>query len=556
MVLSLLRRGALLFGTSAALVGAAVSPVPVHSEAPAVRGIEESAADAVTLLNWSATHAVHTNALFVPESVDQVEQLVADRHAKSEKLRPLGSALSPNALAFEAGGMVSLALLDKILWIDEKKAQVRVQSGARIAQVTNELRKRGLVLQNFASISEQQVGGFFQVGAHGTGIRIPPVDEQVVSFRIATPAVGSIEISSGHPLFGLLRVGLGAFGVVTEVTLQATAAHKLVEYTKVMTHEELRDRHEELLSQHQHVRYMWIPYTDSVVVVYSDPLERASAPNSADMQHLTNDYKLAPLRELLLASAGNRLSPQEVQRMSFAEMRDYLIARDPLNTEWIRRVNQAEAAFWKRSEGIRIDWSDRILGFDCGGHQWVSEVAFHAPLGQRRDLEYMTKLLRLIQDHQIPAPAPIEQRWTSGSGSLMSPVYRGPDTLPPDQDVYSWVGIIMYLPTDDEAARQSITREFWRYRHLCAKLWEAYDAAEHWAKIEIPSPSYMGSEDALRYKNFILKRVREKYPLDNFGRAHRMLDPNRIMTNAFIDEVLLDNVEPSKESNVSQDRVI
>jgi L-galactono-1,4-lactone dehydrogenase len=138
----------------------------------------------------------------------------------------------------------------------------------------------------------------------------------------------------------------------------------------------------------------------------------------------------------------------------------------------------------------------------------------------------------------------------------MSPVYRGPDTLPPDQDVYSWVGIIMYLPTDDEAARQSITREFWRYRHLCAKLWEAYDAAEHWAKIEIPSPSYMGSEDALRYKNFILKRVREKYPLDNFGRAHRMLDPNRIMTNAFIDEVLLDNVEPSKESNVSQDRVI
>lgn len=37
---------------------------------------------------------------------------------------------------------------------------------------------------------------------------------------------------------------------------------------------------------------------------------------------------------------------------------------------------QADAEYWKRSEGYRVGWSDEILGFDCGGEQWVLEVAF------------------------------------------------------------------------------------------------------------------------------------------------------------------------------------
>ena len=45
-------------------------------------------------------------------------------------------------------------------------------------QVANALRSQGLTLQNYASIKEQTVGGFTQVGAHGTGAAIPPVDEQ------------------------------------------------------------------------------------------------------------------------------------------------------------------------------------------------------------------------------------------------------------------------------------------------------------------------------------------------------------------------------------------
>lgn len=42
---------------------------------------------------------------------------------------------------------------------------------------------------------------------------------------------------------------------------------------------------------------------------------------------------------------------------------------------WVEQVNKAEAEFWRRSGGVRVGWSDEILGFDCGGQQWVLEVS-------------------------------------------------------------------------------------------------------------------------------------------------------------------------------------
>eukprot|EP00965_Chrysotila_dentata_P029480 979776-Pleurochrysis_carterae.AAC.1 len=48
--------------------------------------------------------------------------------------------------------------------------------------------------------------------------------------------------------------------------------------------------------------------------------------------------------------------------MNFAQLRDALLALAPLDADHVRAVNKAEAAFWKRSEGYRVDWSDKILG--------------------------------------------------------------------------------------------------------------------------------------------------------------------------------------------------
>ena len=65
----------------------------------------------------------------------------------------------------------------------------------------------------------------------------------------------------------------------------------------------------------------------------------------------------------------------------------------------------------------------------------------------------MRELMQQLEADETPAPAPIEQRWSASSSAPMSPVAsRGtPDTL------HSWVGIIMYLPTEDKHSRKAIT---------------------------------------------------------------------------------------------------
>ena len=87
-----------------------------------------------------------------PETTEALEAIIRHASLRGKKIRPVGAALSPNGVAFEKEGMVSLALLDKVLHVDVEKKQVTVQPGARVSDVTEALRKYNLTLQNYASI--------------------------------------------------------------------------------------------------------------------------------------------------------------------------------------------------------------------------------------------------------------------------------------------------------------------------------------------------------------------------------------------------------------------
>eukprot|EP01026_Neomeris_dumetosa_P031392 TRINITY_DN24904_c0_g1_i1.p1 TRINITY_DN24904_c0_g1~~TRINITY_DN24904_c0_g1_i1.p1 ORF type:complete len:658 (-),score=88.13 TRINITY_DN24904_c0_g1_i1:404-2377(-) len=489
---------------------------------------------AESVSNWSGTHATTTKRYFEPDSEELVEELVYTANEGGQRIRPIGSALSPNAVGFSSDGMISLALLDKVIKIDETKKQITVQAGARIEKVVEALRPFGLTLQNYASIKEQQVGGFTQVGAHGTGAGIPPVDEQVVALKLMTPGRGMLTLKADDKeplLFKYCRLGLGALGVVTQVTLQCVPAHKLLEHTFVTTREDVKRNHKKWLQKHQHLRYMWIPYTNSVVVVYSNPTDATRTPRVR--KTYTKDEQLEPLRNLYLeklSEEGKEMdqSQEDIQSLSWTELRDeLLLAGGVLDQEWVKRVNKAEEEYWKRSEGYRIDWSDKILGFDCGGQQHVLEVAF--PAGSLKepngaDIRFMEDLLKRIEEKGIAAPSPLEQRWSCGSSSPMSPVYDEED---PQGNVYSWVGIIMYLPTQDELLRNQITDAFQKYSKMMeTELMPQYSATYHWAKIEVP----MEGEELGYYQRFLARR----YPLTRFNYLRVRLDPRNIMSNRMI----------------------
>jgi len=504
---------------SAACLARAETLLPKELDAEAERD--------VVVENWSSTHQANPRFYFQPDGPQAVQRILSALHQLGQRVRVVGSALSPNGLGLSDEAMLNMAQCAEIVSVDPARLQVTVQAGARVSEVVEALRPHGMTLQNYASIAEQQIGGFIQVGAHGTGAAIPPVDMTVVRMKLHTPGLGEMELSeSSNPrLFRLAKVGLGLLGVVSEVTLQCVPAHKLVQHTFTETREGIARRHH-LHLKHKHMRYMWIPHTDTVVVVTCDPAPEGMV---APPPSFSEDQMTAPLRDLLVSKKG--ATAEAARSMNFAQLRDALIALDPLDKAHIVEVNRAEAEFWKRAGGYRIDWSDKLLGFECGGQQWVSEVAF--PCGTRSvpngaDLQFMQDLLELAEGSKLAVPAPIEQRWTAGSKSRMSPA-----SSEGDEDLHSWVGIIMYLPTQEQQARDEITAKFWEYNDMCRRLlWPKYNCHQHWAKIEIP--------DAPDQVAAVRQRLRERFPIDEFNSLRRELDPKNILGNALTDTLLGD----------------
>ncbi|CAI5738605.1 unnamed protein product [Hyaloperonospora brassicae] len=510
----------------------------------AVAGAALTAAGALTdaapshdeheFVNWSATHKCRPTRFHAPESVDAVEELLKRYHDKRQKLRCMGAGVSPNGLGFSDNvasrndrheALMSLALLDKILDVDMARKQVTVETGMIVGDLLDKLRQHGLTMQNVASIRDQQVGGICQAGCHGTGAAIPPIDEQIVAMEIVTPAKGTMTLSATQnpELFALAKCGLGALGVVTKVTLQCVPKHKLIERTTVTTLEEIRKNHTRWLVEFQHLRYMWIPYTDAIVVVQcrraqeDEPLDDKRFPQ---VQH-SHEVRMEVPRKLYIELTKGKPEP-DYRDWSFTKMRDKLLEINPLEKQHVIRVNEAEKQFWKLSEGYRVAYSDDIVGFDCGGQQLVGEVSF--PCTGTLELDFMEKLLKRIDEDDIPAHSPIEQRWTARSTSSMSPA----SSTNPDQ-IFSWVGVILYLPTAEKEVRQSIRKSFMDYYAMYRDFTEPYGAMEHWAKIEWP-------EDAAERQK-MRSRLKRRYPLDKFKKARDEVDPHHILSNHIVDEM-------------------
>ena len=509
--------------------------------------------DEAHLVNWSRTHEARPKRLYQPDSVKQLADLVHYAHENGRKLRPCGTYLSPNGIATGSDMMVSLAGIDRIKDINLEKKEVTVEAGITVDQLLKELSKLGLTLANFSSIKEQQMGGWTQVAAHGTGATLPTVDEMITNMKILTPGKGELELSNEKDptLFKLARVGLGCLGIVTELTLSCIPIHKLYEQQYVVNNmEEVRQQHTDLLQNYRHVRYMWIPGKDDCVVVISNPISKEQEQEMSELRGETNEgsgndgsdgsdgsdndvstttrTKKDPtkhLRTLLLEVKPNMHISENA---SFSQLRDELLAYSPLDKEWVLRVNHVEAQFWREASGERIEWSDDILGFDCGGSQWVFEMCL--PTGTLQepngsDLNFIEELKQQLESAGLPAPAPIEQRWTASSSSPMSPAYSENK-----DDIFSWVGGIMYMPNDEN--RQDVTNKFREYMKIMNKLGDRYDAHAHWAKIELPY------EDDTNYFLNLMKmkrRLKEKYPVHAFNQARKVLDPKNILSNEMMD---------------------
>jgi L-galactono-1,4-lactone dehydrogenase len=137
----------------------------------------------------------------------------------------------------------------------------------------------------------------------------------------------------------------------------------------------------------------------------------------------------------------------------------------------------------------------------------------------------MQELLQQIEENNIPAHSPIEQRWSASSSSAMSPAHG------PSDGLFTWVGIINYLPSDDPVQRKAITKLFTeQYCDLVRKIGRPMKAVSHWAKLEEPQSIWKTVE----LKSLYLDR----FPIAEFDAARGLYDPKNILASPLLNLVL------------------
>jgi FAD-linked oxidoreductase len=214
--------------------------------------------------NWAGNQAAVPRRVITPRSAAEVAEAVALAARDGLPVRMTGSGHSFTAAAATSGVMLRPGGLRAIRSVDEEAGQVTVEAGCRLRDLNEALYARGLALANMGDIQEQTVAGAIQTGTHGTGRDLGGIAAQVTALEmvLADGSVACCSADQSAELFQAARIGLGALGVLTAVTLRVVPAFLLTAREEPMNWAEVVARLDELSSANEHFEFYWFPHTD------------------------------------------------------------------------------------------------------------------------------------------------------------------------------------------------------------------------------------------------------------------------------------------------------
>ncbi len=167
------------------------------------------------LLNWSGTYRFTARELVAARTVEEVRRVVA----AGGRVRAIGTRHSFNDLADNGATLVSVTGIAPDPVLDPVAGTVTAGAGMSYGALATWLQGRGWALGNLGSLPHISVAGAAATGTHGSGS-----GNQVLAAALAgleyVAAGGEVRRAvRADPDFAGLAVGLGAFGVVTRVTL-------------------------------------------------------------------------------------------------------------------------------------------------------------------------------------------------------------------------------------------------------------------------------------------------------------------------------------------------
>lgn len=212
--------------------------------------------------NWAGNQQCAPARVEHPAGAAALAEVVRSARAVGQRVKVVGSGHSFTDIAVTPAGGVQV-VLDRhaeLLSVDRATGRVTVQAGMTIAALNRALASVGLALPNLGDIAYQTVSGAISTATHGTGVRLGGLATQVVGLSLVT-ADGSIVECDGDVL-ACARVGLGALGIVSEVTLQAVPAFNLHAVEEPMRLEGLLSDLDRHVEDNDHFEFFYVPHTE------------------------------------------------------------------------------------------------------------------------------------------------------------------------------------------------------------------------------------------------------------------------------------------------------
>ena len=216
---------------------------------------------AATFRNWAGNQVCLPRELLRPGSAEEVAAIVRRAADTGLRVKAVGAGHSFTDAACTEGILVSLDRLGAVERIDGQRGRVTVQAGIRLDALSRDLDAVGLAMPNLGDVARQSLAGATATATHGTGLGLGNLSTTIVGMDIVTGTGELIHCDENErpELLRVARVGVGALGIVTRMTLQCVPAFDLHATETVEPLDELLDNFESHMAGHDHMEFFWVP---------------------------------------------------------------------------------------------------------------------------------------------------------------------------------------------------------------------------------------------------------------------------------------------------------
>ena len=213
--------------------------------------------------NWAGNQQTGTVLLSKPQTESELQQVVQSAQLSGRRVKAVGSGHSFTAIAVSEEVLVDLSDYDEIVAIDKMNQTVTVQSGIQLSKLNQALYENSLAMQNLGDIAYQTIAGAISTSTHGTGAKFTGIANQVVALRIVLADSSIVECSANvnAQLFSCARVGLGALGLISTVTLKVVPAFNLAVIEEPMRVDDVLQNLDLHVDSNDHFEFFWVPHT-------------------------------------------------------------------------------------------------------------------------------------------------------------------------------------------------------------------------------------------------------------------------------------------------------